>query len=77
MIFLGKMTKIHSGIFFEKVVKPNMTNGILLLDSWGGQKKEIFDTSSHIQIHTIPPNTTGFAQPCDVYFFKYAFKYRL
>lgn len=57
------MTKYHSGVFFENVIKPNMTHGVLLLDSWGGQKKEIFDTTRHIRIETIPLNTTGFAQP--------------
>lgn len=69
--FLGKMTKYHSQIFWDKVVKTNVDNGVLLLDSWGGQKPEIFEDGTGILIKTIPPNTTGMIQPCDVYFFRY------
>lgn len=67
------MTSQHSKIFWNKVVVPNMQNGgILLLDSWGGQKKDIFEDAEtlNINIQQIPPNTTGIAQPADVFFFR-------
>lgn len=67
----GKMTTSHSLQFYEKVVQPNILDGgVLLLDSWGGQRADLFE-ENEIIIKTIPKNTTGMVQPCDVYFFRY------
>lgn len=67
------MTKEHSQIFWKEIVLPNVNDAsILLLDSWGGQKPDIFELpdDKRIFVKQIPPGCTGLIQPCDTYFFR-------
>lgn len=71
----GKMTKVHLKSFFEKVIEPELENkSLLLCDSWTGHKEiEIFISArkqKKVILEFIPPKTTKYAQPLDVYFFR-------
>ena len=76
----GKMTKNHVKRWLINAFIPDVTNNtLLLLDSWSGQTdndiftdEEITRTLQNKRIRTaiIPPKTTRFVQPLDVYFFR-------
>lgn len=63
------MSNYHSEDYFNKVVKTNVKKGIVLLDSWGGQKADKFKPTK-FKVLNIPKGTTGMIQPLDVYFFR-------
>ena len=76
----GKLTKDHVKRSLHNAFIPDVTNdNLLLLDSWSIQTDEhIFKNEEIIQmldnktIHTeaIPPKTTRFVQPLDLYYFR-------
>lgn len=70
----GKMTKPIMDDFMLEVCFPSVPRySIVIMDSWTGQG-QVSNLEQpeglNIQIEYIPPGTTGFIQPCDVYFFR-------
>lgn len=73
----GKLTKTHFKRWFQNVFscdipdKPNKS--LLLLDSWSGQTDKSVSTllpDKNITFEILPPKTTKYVQPLDVYFFR-------
>lgn len=71
----GKMTRSNLENFAEKVLTVELgERNLLIQDSFSGQKDESIFTSvcpnSILDIKYIPPKTTKYIQPLDVYFFR-------
>ena len=61
--------------FFFSVLKPHFsTKSTVFCDSWSGHKDEqvLLEASGgkDVDLKIIPPKTTKYAQPLDVYFFR-------
>lgn len=71
----GKMTSSHVSNWAKHVFKLDVVDkSLLILDSWSGQKDENL-IKSQLEVHNfkvevIPPKSTKFIQPLDVYFFR-------
>jgi hypothetical protein len=71
----GKLQKGHVKYWVENVLSPAISEKcILMLDSWTGQNdNSLFESMSgvkHCLRLRIPPKTTGYIQPLDVYGFR-------
>jgi hypothetical protein len=71
----GKLQKRHVKYWFENVLKSSVTQKcILMLDSWSGHKDQsLFESMSGTKQFLrlqIPPKTTPYIQPLDVYGFR-------
>ena len=71
----GKLSNYLIEVAFTLVLKPETYGRCLILqDSWSGQSKmdrvkELFD-ANQLEIMTLPPKSTKYVQPLDVYFFR-------
>ena len=71
----GKMTKEHLKTFFLSVLNPHLsTKSLALCNPWSGHEDEkvLLEASGgkDADLKIIPPKTTKYAQPLDVYFFR-------
>lgn len=72
----GKLTKVNLKRWINSCFKDSVEEETLLLqDSWTGQRdhvlfSESIGNSSLLTIKTLPPKTTKYIQPLDVYFFR-------
>ena len=69
------MMKEHLKTFFLSVLNPHLlTKQLVLCDSWSGHEDEkvLLEASggNDVDLKIIPPKTTKYAQPLDVYFFR-------
>ena len=69
------MMKEHFKRFFLSVLNPHLsTKSVVLCDSWSGHKDEqiLLEASGgkDVDLKIIPPKTTKYTQPLDVYFFR-------
>ena len=56
--------------FFLSVLNPHLsTKSLILCDSWSGHKDEQAFGGKDLDLKIIPPKTTKYARPLDVYFF--------
>ena len=63
------------GDFFVSVLNPHLpTDSLILSGSWSGHRDEqiLLEDSGgkDVDLKIIPPKTTKYAQPLDVYFFR-------
>lgn len=73
----GKMTKDHFKRWFQNVfahdVPDTPNKSLLLLDSWSGQTDRAVSEllpNKNVSFEYLPPKTTKYVQPLDVYFFR-------
>ena len=69
----GKMEKAHMISFRDNIFKPEIQHkALILLDSWTGQTSSdaIQIESKCVTLASLPPKTTKYCQPLDVYFFR-------
>lgn len=70
----GKSTKEITAEYFQKLKESiGDENTLLVLDSWSGQKDEsiwIRNLGFNVEPLFLPPGTTKYLQPLDVYFFQ-------
>jgi hypothetical protein len=72
----GKMSKELMNLWCNDSLVPSISaKSLLLLDSWSGHSDKdnicsFFSRDKPCLILTIPPKTTSFIQPLDVYFFR-------
>ena len=69
------MTKEHLKTFFLSVLNPHLsTNSLVLCGSWSGHKDELVLLEAFggkdVDLQIIPPKTTKYPQPLDLYFFR-------
>jgi hypothetical protein len=64
----GMMTSELGIIWFNEIFKKHAgTAPVLIVDSWNGYLKAFEQDKDKIKTHILPPKSTGFAQPLDVY----------
>ena len=71
----GRITNEHLKTFFLSVLNPYLsTNTLVLCGSWSGHKDEqvLLEAfgGKDVDLKIIPPKTTKYTQPLDVYFFR-------
>lgn len=72
----GKLEKVHVAHWIKNAFSLDLkenNNNLLLLDSWTGQKdSNLFQNinGKNIHVEVIPPKTTKYCQPLDVFFFR-------